>query len=271
MNLFFFLMTTMAAANVRIYTIVLNNGTNGATVTYKNVGTDSVDVSEYWVESNEKYVPIGFGLVVAGTGPVIPPGGTWTIDYTAWATQGAEKFGPSSDLSLYENSQVRGWGFWDNLVDFVQWCYGGPYDNVVSNRCDDAYLASFARNKGLWSSGSNTHLVYTGNQRYLVNWGGAGEYGLNFWDQFRESDVPNFFTNSGTTSVWETTTSDGTTGAPTSSDTTGASTTSDTTTGAPTTTVPSDVTTDNYPCNDLALEIFDLQVRLGHLKNRLGC
>lgn len=262
------LLVIAVSANVRILHVVLNQEAgNGAYVTYKNFGTDPVDVSGYWIGTADRHTRILAtspgninSIQLGGDYPVLPAGGTLTVDYTNWASVGSdEKLSDSSDLALWKNNQFYGWGSWLNMVDFVQWCHL-PALGVNPGSCPDFGETDRAQWANLWNGPSSTrsHVGYITGHHALSFVGGAEDRGVNFWDQDDPELIPEEFRGPTTTTAVTTTT---------------------TTTAATTTTLrpdntpapPDNPTTDNVLCSELSLELAEIQVRLNDLKTNLGC
>lgn len=257
------LYTSIAAATsstVRIYKIEKSSGSNGAVVTYKNYGSESVDVSGYYVGSDNRHIPIhsteNNSLYVRGVGPVIPPGMTWTIDYTPWASQGSSggKLSQSSDIALWSSNNYY---YSENLVDFVQYCNVGSSASVTCPNFGEWISASLA---GKWSGG---HVRVTGYPVTLVFVGQGENRGPSFWS------LPGSPTPSPTTAP---PTNTPTTASPTNTPSTTPPTSSPST--APPTNGPSPSplqVTNQVPCQQVTASVYELLFKLLALRQQLGC
>lgn len=179
--------TLTVSGHIRFYQIEKNT-VNGGIITYKNFGINATDVSDYFVGTNGQYTPIysvNNTVVVSGTGPIIPPGGTWTVDYTPWSTQSSNdlyefyginrKFSQSSDITLRKNF---GYVSSENIVDFIQYC-----DVRTTKRCTDYGEYWRASSLDIWNSYEfdNRHVKYSQFPVVMKFTGTVNEHGSNYW------------------------------------------------------------------------------------------
>lgn len=183
MHYFILFLALTVSAQVRFYKIQ-KTSLNGAIITYKNFGTNDTDVSNYFIGSNNKYTPIYSNsdntIKISGTGPIIPPGETWTIDYTPWVNnvgnpEGYDRLSPSTDISLRKNF---GYISSENIIDFVQYC-----DATQKTPCVDFGEHWRAASIGFWDSYNveDRHINYVGTPVVMSFKGDSNDRGRRFW------------------------------------------------------------------------------------------
>jgi hypothetical protein len=251
------LLITLSTAQLRIYQVEKPGSGNGVVVTFKNFGSSPVDASGYYVGSDNQRIPIhsteNNSREVRGVGPVVPAGGTWTVDYSPWASQtpSSGKFSQSADVSLWQARSPD-----QTLLDFMQYC-----NMNQGTTCPDYGSYGRADLSGVWdrTTVSDRHVTYFGGFPTFRFLGGVNDRGRRFWT----SD------ESATLSPTSQSTSGFTTRAPTTTTSGGVTTTRAPTTLRPTPAPP--VMSDSVPCQVLEVDIFQLLLRLIQLKVKLGC
>jgi len=268
------LLIALSTAQLRIYQVERPGPGDGVVVTYKNFGSSSVDASSYYVGSDNQRIPIhsteNNSREVSGVGPVVPAGGTWTIDYRPWASQTSGKFTQSSDVSLWASRNPD-----QNLLDFMQYC-----NTNQGTTCPDFGSYGRADFTAVWDRTSvyERHVTYVGGFPTFRFLGGANDRGTRFWTSDPTGtalpSTSSSNTKSPTTSsptgvpTTKSPTSGPTTSSPTASPTTSSSTATPTKspTASPTTLRPTfapPAMSDSVPCQVLELDIFQLKVKLG--------
>lgn len=178
------LFVLLASAQIRIQKIT--RGTNGgAILTFKNFGTQTVDVTGYYVRTDHQSIPIhsteNNSVQAGGNGPRIPGGGQWSIDYTGWINQGSGggKLSQSSDVGLWLMNPTAPGVSVQSMIDFVQYCNRGSSGQAT---CPDFGDYDLAASRGLWDvTNTDRHVGYIYPGELTFTGADGSERGRRFW------------------------------------------------------------------------------------------
>ncbi|MEL6698783.1 MAG: T9SS type A sorting domain-containing protein [Bacteroidota bacterium] len=139
--------------------VVINEVQYGSssTIELKNVGSSTVDVSNWWLCYLFTYRQLSASNITVTGNTMMAPGDIVTISGSGLS------LGTSSDLGIYNSSSF---GSSTAMEDFVQWGAGGQGRESV------------AVTKGIWTAGDFVPSVMNANS--TIEWNGGGD-GSQFW------------------------------------------------------------------------------------------